>query len=101
MPRENFEITIDQQCDKNKELKNCQFTPKDEMLEIPVIIKRMTCSDQDEISIYPRGLNESLTVTFEVDCKCDCEMNVPDLRRLECNDAGSVLCGSCKCDKQK
>ncbi|XP_014241511.1 integrin beta-PS isoform X2 [Cimex lectularius] len=52
-------------------------------------------------SIYPVGINESLTVHLEMQCDCPCENPGNQAFKEhadECSGAGTYKCGICECD---
>ncbi|XP_055842893.1 integrin beta-PS isoform X1 [Episyrphus balteatus] len=56
---------------------------------------------QQQIQIYPVGINETLTIDLEMLCSCPCENpNHPmyEVASEKCHDHGNYMCGICECN---
>ncbi|WAQ94038.1 ITBX-like protein [Mya arenaria] len=53
-------------------------------------------------SIYPIGLSESLDISLDLICECDCEKPEKEIANSDqCNKMGTFECGQCTCDKDR
>ncbi|XP_072028719.1 integrin beta-1-like isoform X2 [Amphiura filiformis] len=73
-----------------------------EVVEFDVKIMAKDCSPdggQQTFTIRPFGFDESLTVTADVICSCDCESKGVKDRSLCSGGNGTFTCGQCQCDE--
>ncbi|PZC83274.1 hypothetical protein B5X24_HaOG208038 [Helicoverpa armigera] len=95
----NIEVKIDQDC-ASKPTRFCEVGHK-ESLTINGTVKVKSCPDdpnqKQQVVINPYGLPDRLTINLDVDCQCDCERIKTGTKASECNNAGFIQCGICKC----
>uniref|UniRef100_A0A3P8R4N3 Integrin beta n=1 Tax=Astatotilapia calliptera TaxID=8154 RepID=A0A3P8R4N3_ASTCA len=57
-----------------------------------------TCMENKFFTISPRGIKDTLTVTINTTCKCQCDTAGPIIDpHPHCNMSGSISCGICSC----
>uniref|UniRef100_I3K8D4 Integrin beta n=1 Tax=Oreochromis niloticus TaxID=8128 RepID=I3K8D4_ORENI len=58
------------------------------------------CMENKFFTISPRGIKDTLTVTINTTCKCQCDTAGPiGDPHPHCNMRGSISCGICRCNK--
>lgn len=71
---------------------------------VNVLVKSCPKNRKDwnqQIKIYPVGINETLTVDLEMLCDCGCERPGHvgyEIASSKCNGHGTYKCGICECD---
>ncbi|CAI5670719.1 unnamed protein product [Oreochromis niloticus] len=59
-----------------------------------------SCMENKFFTISPRGIKDTLTVTINTTCKCQCDTAGPIVDpHPHCNNSGSISCGICRCNK--
>ncbi|CAI5670717.1 unnamed protein product [Oreochromis niloticus] len=59
-----------------------------------------SCMENEFFTISPRGIKDTLTVTINTTCKCQCDTAGPIVDpHPHCNNSGSISCGICRCNK--
>lgn len=99
---EEVTVKISSNCTNSQIPGQCTNVHVGDILHFTATIEPRKClpNGSTTIRIYPKGLNQTLTVELNVSCECTCSVKNStgyEQNSRECKGKGDLKCGVCEC----
>ncbi|KAK1789201.1 hypothetical protein P4O66_015145 [Electrophorus voltai] len=92
---EDITVKYASDCETGDKKETCNGVTIGKKVTFNITVKAESCIDTKSFNIGPMGFRERLKVNVKTRCKCECD-NRMSLHE-HCNNRGSVICGTCRC----
>lgn len=99
---ENLRVTFSPNCEipefEGESKGVCNNVAQGTEISFDVTVESHQClSEPETFNINPLGIKDTLKITVEGDCECNCGDSMGGTADAHCNGKGTVHCGICRC----